>query len=148
MADRISPIRKTPGEILTDLINGHHDALLGGAEKGKKYLLTFYERNNSIPNAVKFFLYDLLAEDAYRSDDPSTCRTAVTRAGEFLPAAREEMAQRFREYGPSIRLFERGIALAVDEGEFEEALARCDEAIALGLGKVYEAKRVSIERMM
>ena len=148
MAERSSPIRKTPADILGDLVDGHSEALLGGAEKGKKYLLKFFERNTSIPNAVKFFLYDLLAEDAYRSDDLDTCRAAVERACDYLPAAREETAQRFREYSPSIRVFERGIALALDEGEFENALALCDQAIGLGLGKIYAAKRVSIERMM
>jgi len=60
MADRIAPIRKTPAEILSDLMVGHEEALrFGGPEKGKKYLLSFIERANSIPNAVKFFLYDL-----------------------------------------------------------------------------------------
>ena len=148
MADRRSPINKTPDEILTDLVDGHNQALLDGAEKGKKYLLKFYERNNSIPNAVKFFLFDLLAEDAYRSDDIETCRAAVARASDYLPAAQAETLKRFREYGPSIRLFERGIALAIDDGEFETALSLCDEALTLGFGKVYAAKRASIERMM
>ena len=148
MADRIAPIRKTPTEILGDLMDGHTEALLGGAERGKKYLLKFFERNNSIPNAVKFFLYDLLAEDASRSDDPDTCRNAVARASDYLPAAQEEAAQRFREYMPSIRYLERGIALALDDGEFERALSLCDQAIALGLGRAYAAKRASIERMM
>ena len=148
MADRSSPIHKTPVEILADLVDGHNEALLGGAEKGKKYLLKFLERNRSIPNAVKFFLYDLLAEDAYQSDDFETCRTAVDRACDYVPAAREETAQRFREYSPSIRTFERGIALAIDDGEFESAIALCDEAVGVGLGKVYAAKRASIERMM
>lgn len=54
MADRSSPIHKTPIEILAGLVDGHTEALLGGAEKGKKYLLKFIERNRSIPNAVKF----------------------------------------------------------------------------------------------
>ena len=148
MSDRLSPIRKTPDEILADLVDGHNEALLGGAEKGKKYLLNFCERNNSIPNAVKFFLYDLLAEDAYRSDDLAACRHAVARAADYLPAARAETLQRFRAYSPSIRFCERGIALAIDDGEFEQALALCDAALALGFGKVYEAKRASIERLM
>ena len=47
-----------------------------------------------------------------------------------------------------IRFLERGIGLALDDGEFEKALALCDQAIALGLGKVYAAKRTSVERMM
>ena len=148
MADRRAPIHKSPAEILTDLIAGHSEAMLDGPEKGKKYLLNFYERNNSIPNAVKFFLYDLLAEDAYRSDDLETCRTAIARASDYLPAAQAETPRNFREYGPSIRIFELGISLAVDEGEFEKALALCDEAGTLGLGKVYAAKRASIERMV
>jgi hypothetical protein len=148
MAERLSPIRKTPVEILADLVAGHSEALYGGAEKGKKYLLTFSERNNSIPNAVKFFLYDLLAEDAFQAGDLETCRTAVARAADYLPTAQAETLQRFREYGPAIRMFERGIALAFDDGDFERALALCDEAIALGLGKVYAAKRASIERLM
>lgn len=148
MADRSTPIRKTPVEILADLMDGHSEALLGGADKGKKYLLKFFERNTSMPNAVKFFLYDLLAEDAYQSDDLETCRAAVERACDYLPAAREETAQRFREYSPSIRIFERGVALALDEGEYERAISLCDTAIRLGLGKVYVAKRASVERMM
>jgi hypothetical protein len=148
MADRLAPIHKTPAEILDNLVNGHNEALRDGAEKGKKYLLNFCERNNSIPNAVKFFLYDLLAEDAYQCNDLDTCRTALARASDYLPAARAEALQRFREYSPSMRLFERGIALALDDGEFESALVLCDEAIALGFDRVYKAKRASIERMM
>ena len=148
MSERTAPFRKTPSEILTDLLDGHRDALYGGAAKGQKYLLNFIERANSQPNAVKFFLYDLLAEDAFRSDDFKTCRMAVDKAAEYLPTAREETLQRFREYLPSIRLFERGIALALDEGEFERALALCDQALALELGKAYAAKRASIERML
>lgn len=148
MAERSTPIRKTPVEILADLVNGHNEAVLGGADKGKKYLLKFFERNTSMPNAVKFFLFDLLVEDAFVSDDLETCRTAIERACEFLPAAREEAAQRFREYSPSMRVFERGMALSIDDGEFEQALSLCDQAISLGLGKVYAAKRASLERMM
>jgi hypothetical protein len=148
MAERLPPIRKTPVEILADLVAGHTEALYGGAEKGKKYLLTFSERNNSIPNAVKFFLYDLLAEDAFQAGDLETCRTAVARASDYLPTAQAETLQRFREYCPAMRMYERGIALAFDDGEFEKALTLCDEAIALGLGKVYSAKRASIERLM
>ena len=148
MADRIAPIRKNTSEILNDLVHGHRDAQLCGADKGKKYLLNFIERANSIPNAVKFFLYDLLAEDAFRTGDVETCRAAVSRAAEYLEAAQEETPQQFREYGGAIRFLELGIGLAIDEGEFEQALALCDKALALGLGKAYASKRASIERMM
>jgi hypothetical protein len=97
---------------------------------------------------VKFFLHDLLAEDAFQADDLETLRMAVGGASAYIEVARADLPQRFREYSPSIRLFERGIALAIDDGEFEKAIALCDEAIALGAGAVYAAKRGSIERMM
>ena len=148
MADRSAPIRKSPAEILADLFAGHTDASYSGAEKGKKYLVSFFERANSIPNAVKFFLYDLLVEDAFQSNDLDTCRAALAKAPGYLAAAQEEAPQQFREYTPSIRLFERGIALAIDDGDFEQAVALCDQAMRLNLGKVYAAKKASIERMM
>ena len=44
----------------------------------------------------------------YRSDNLETYRTAVAKASDYLPAARAEALQRFREYGPSIRFYERG----------------------------------------
>lgn len=148
MADRREPIRKTPADILDDVMDGHRDALIVGHEAAKKYLLKFSERNASLPNAVKFFLCDMLAEDAFKTDDLKTCRDAVAQALAHIPAARTDMLQQFRRYVPSIRLFERGIAMAIDDGDFEAALRLCDEAIALGLGPVYAAKRASIERMM
>ena len=148
MADRTAPIRKSTSEILADLFAGHTEACYSGAEKGKKYLLSFFERANSLPNAVKFFLYDVLVEDAFLSNDLETCRAALAKAPGYLPAAQEETDQQFREYTPLIHLFERGITLAIDDGEFEQALSLCDQATALGLGKVYAAKKASIERMM
>ena len=148
MADRTAPIRKTPAEILTDLMEGHNEALYSGADKAKKYLMKFSERNTSLPNAVKFFLYDLLAEDAYQAGDLDTCRASLDNAAAYLPTARAELLSRFNEYGPSIRVHERGIALALDDGELEKALALCDAAIALGFNRAYAAKRASIERML
>lgn len=148
MSDRKEPVRKSPAEILSDLMAGHAEALFHGPEKAGKYLSNFIGRANSIPNAVKFFLYDLLAEDAFQCGDSEGVRTAVATAVAYLPVARDEMPHGFREYLPSIRLFERGIASAIDEGEFEQALELCDQAIKVGLGKAYEAKRASIERMM
>ena len=90
MSDRREPIRKTPAGMLADLMAGHDEARLGGAEKGMKYLLNFVGRASSIPNAVKFFLYDLLAEDAFRCGDLEACRGAVAKALGYLPVAREE----------------------------------------------------------
>jgi hypothetical protein len=148
MADRPPPIRNTPAEILHDSLAGPREALDGGPEKGRKYLLSSIERANSVPNAVKFFLYDLLAEDASRCNDPETCRMAVARASEYLPVAQQELAQPFRAYAAGIRFPELGIGMALDDGDFDQALALCDKAVALGLGGAYKAKRASIERMM
>lgn len=148
MADRRPPIRKSTVDILDDLSNGHREAQITGAETAKKYLLNFRDRNDSLPNAVKFFLYDLLVEAAYQTEDVVTCQTAVVEADRYLPAAQADLPQQFREYRPSMRMFERGIALAIDQGEFDRALVLCDEAIALVLGPAYQAKRASIERMM
>ncbi len=147
MADRRPPNRKSPTEILDDLMNGHREALISGTETARKYLLKFRDRNDSLPNAVKFFLHDLLVEVAYQTDDVETCKTAVAEADNYLSAAQADMLQRFREYSPSIRMFERGIALAIDEGDFDLGIALCKKAIALGMGPAYQAKRASIERM-
>jgi hypothetical protein len=148
MADRREPIRKSPAEILDDLVNGHREAMITGVETAKKYLLKFRDRNDSLPNAVKFFLYDLLVESAYQTDDMEACQQAVTEAARYLPVARADLPQQFRGYSTSIRMFERGIALALDEGEFERGLALCNQAIALDLGPAYQSKRASIERML
>jgi hypothetical protein len=53
---------------------------------------------NSIPNAVKFFIYDLLVEDAYQLDDIALCRQAVEHAREYLKDAQEESGRRLTEY--------------------------------------------------
>ena len=148
MADRTPPIRKTPAEILHDILDGHREALDGGPEKGRKYLLSSIERANSVPNAVKFILFDLLAEDSFRCDDLETCRASVAKASEYLPVAQQELAQPFRAYAACIRFTELGIGIALDDGDFDQALALCDQAVALGLGGAYVAKRASIERMM
>lgn len=44
MSDRKEPNRKSPTEILADLMAGHSDALIGSPEKAKKYLQNFIGR--------------------------------------------------------------------------------------------------------
>ncbi len=139
---------KRPNEILEDVFTGHAQALLHGSENAKKYLSSYLEKYNSIPNAVKFFIYDLLAEDAYQADDMVLCRLAVEQAGEYLPEAQAENSRQLSEYLPALRFIERGISIMVDAGEFEAAIAFCDRAIELGLGKAYGAKKASIEKML
>jgi hypothetical protein len=111
-------------------------------------LLNYIEKYNSIPNEVKFFIYDLLAEDAYQANDIGLCREAVERAGEYLKDAQVENGRRLSAYISEIRFVERGISIMVDAGEFETAISLCDLALDSGLGKVYRAKKASIEKMM
>ncbi len=148
MADRSRPLVKKPDAILENVFAGHREALLAGRESGKRYLQNYLEKFNSIPNAVKFFIYDLLAEDAYQADDLVLCRHAVDRASEYLKDAREKNSHQLTEYLPSLRFVERGISIMVEAGEFETALSFCDIAIENGLGKAYAAKKASIEKMV
>ena len=147
MSNRNTPIAKIPAEILEDVFTGH-DAAGCGTEKGMKYLLKFIERFNSIPNAVKFFIYDLLAEDAYQSKNTEICRDSAAKALYYLPEAQTEASKSYKDYFKNIRCFERSINLAVNDGDFEKALLFCEQATALGLGKEYAAKKNSIERMI
>jgi hypothetical protein len=148
MSDRHRPVVKKPDEILDSVFAGHSEAMFDGSEKGKRYLLNYLGMFNSIPNAVKFFVYDLLAEDAYRCGDLVVCREAVIRAGEYLGEAQVENSRRFIEYLGELRFIERGISIMVDAGEFQPALTLCDLAIKIGLGKAYAAKKASIEKML
>ena len=133
---------------MDNVFAGHSEALLSGSENGKKYLLNFIEKFNSIPNAVKFFIYDLLAEDAYQVDDLILCRQAVERAGEYLKEAHAKNSSQLAQYLPELRFIERGISIMVEAGEFEIALSFCDLAIGIGLNKAYAAKKASIEKML
>jgi hypothetical protein len=148
MSDRYRPPVKKSDEILENVFAGHREALMEGTESGKRYLLNFLEKFDSIPNAVKFFIYDLLAEDAYQADDLVLCRQAVDRARGYLEEARGKNTRQLTEYLPSLRFVERGISIAVDAGEYESALSFCDLAIENGLGQAYAAKRASIEKML
>lgn len=133
---------------MADVFAGHSQALQASSESGKRYLLNFLEKFNSIPNGVKFFIYDLLAEDAYQVDDLPLCRQAVERAGEYLDEAEAKNTCQLAEYLPALRFVERGISIMVEAGEIETALSLCDLAIKIGLGKAYTAKKASIERML
>ncbi|MFH1503937.1 MAG: hypothetical protein ABIH08_00880 [Candidatus Omnitrophota bacterium] len=148
MAERRKQFAKKPDEILDNVFVGHSEALLSGSEKGKRYLLNFIEKFNSIPNAVKFFIYDLLAEDAYQVDDLVLCRQAVERAGEYFKEAQAKNSSQLAKYLPALRFIERGLSIMVEIGEFETALSFCDLAIEIGLDKAYAAKKASIEKML
>jgi hypothetical protein len=148
MAKRQEPKRKTPADMLDDLRSGHQDALGHGPAEAQRYLTKVLASQHSLPNAVKFFAYDLLVEASYQSGDHERCLEAVASTREYLPAAQEDAERELKAYMPEARYFERGIGLLADQGDVEAALALCDEAIAHGLGRAYEAKRQSLERRL
>lgn len=148
MAKRVERCSKRPNEILADLLEGHREAALDGPQQARKYLERVIDGNKSLPNASKFFVYDLLAEACSRCGDGARLAEAVTLARRYIPEAQADAAREWKNYLPEIRCFERGIAGHVDLGEFDEALALCEEALALGLGRAYEAKAQSIQRMI
>jgi len=148
MAERRGPVVKRPDEILESVFEGHKEASFSGAENGKRYLLNYLDKFNSIPNAVKFFIYDLLTEDAYQVNDVDLCRQAVKRAGEYLKDAQVETKRPLAEYLGELRFVERGISIMVDAGEYEAAISLCDLGIEIGLCKAYLAKKASIKKML
>ncbi|KAA0252732.1 hypothetical protein FBQ97_22110 [Acidobacteria bacterium ACD] len=142
MARRVEPCRKSPEERLDDLLAGYREASL--RREGGRYAARVLEASDSLPNAVKFFAFALLAEGAEGEDE---ALDALSRAETYLAVAREELGRRFSRELPALRFLERGIALRTERGEFEEAVRLCDLALDLGLGPAYERKRASLERM-
>jgi hypothetical protein len=143
MGKRVEPCRKTPEERLADLLFGHSEATLRG--EGEKYVARAIASSDSMPNAVKFFAYALLAADA---SDEDVALEALGAAEAYLESARRELARRLAATLPELRFLERGIALRSDRAEFDEALRLCDVALSLGLGPAYERKRASLLRMV
>lgn len=148
MAKRIEPKRKTPADVLNDLRNGHQEAIGHGPEEAQRYLTKVLSAQHSLPNAVKFFAHDLLVEACYQAGDTQACAEAIEGAERYMPAAQEDAEREFRDYLPELRFCERGISVYADEGDVSKAVALCDLAISLGLGRAYEAKRQSLERRL
>ncbi len=148
MAKRIEPKQKSFSEILHDIRAGYEEAAGYGAPQGQRYLEKVLASQQSLPNAAKFFAYDLLVEACHRAEDEDACLEAIGEAQRYLEVAQNEAARDFADYLPALRFCERGIGLWSDANEIEKAIALCDVAIGLGLGKVYEAKRASLERRL
>ena len=142
MGKRIEPCRKSPEERLDDLLSGHREASLKG--EGAKYVARALSSSDSMPNAVKFFAWALLAADAA---DEEEALEALATAESYLDVAREDLGRRFAKEVAALRFLERGIALRSERAEFEEALRLCDLALALGLGDTYARKRASLARL-
>ncbi|MBC7545295.1 MAG: hypothetical protein H7338_21430 [Candidatus Sericytochromatia bacterium] len=148
MARRPEPKHKTPAEVLADLQAGYQEASFMGPAEAQRYLTKVLTAQHSLPNAVKFFAYDMLAEASYENGDTTACLEAVEGAQKYLPAAQEDAARAFADYLPQARFYERGISALSDTDEIAQAMALCDKAIAMGLGRAYEAKRHSLERRL
>jgi hypothetical protein len=143
VAKRIEPCRKSPEERLDDLLAGHREAALRG--EGEKYVSRVIASSDSMPNAVKFLAWALLAADA---EDEEVALDALGRAEGYLAVARQELGRQLERELPALGFLERGIALRSDRGEFEEAMRLCDVALGLGLGAEYERKKASLRRMV
>ena len=146
MSRRPDIAHKKPPEILADLLEGHQFAKLDGPVVARKYLERSIEKHHSLPNAVKFFMYDLLCEAA--TDDDVVRHEAVTNAFTYRAFAQEELPRQYKDWLPTIRCYAVAIDAALDQGEFADALDFAEQAVALGLGKVYEQKAESIRWMM
>jgi hypothetical protein len=148
MAKRPEHHHKSPAEVLADVRAGHDEALSFGPTDARRYLEKVLTSQHSLPNAVKFFAYDLLVEARYNTDDPEGTLEAVQSAKQYLEAAKEDAPREFAAYLPQARFFERGISVLADQDDVAGAVALCDEAIDMGLGRAYEGKRRSLERRL
>lgn len=144
MSARISPCRKKTRDILEDLLEGYHEVALVGPHCAVRYLETFFRESKSSPKAVRFFAYELMAESAYASDDLDRCISAVEKALEYLPDAREALAREVEEQLPGMTFLERGISAKAELGDARGARAWCDTALELGMGKHFEKKKASL----
>ncbi len=145
MARRLEPVRKKPREILDDIRNGTSEAALSGAKTALKFLERTLAAQGSLPNGVKFFGWELLAEYAFQAGEPARCDEAVALALSHWGDAEEQFGQELREALPKLTFLERGIAVRTDSGDYAGALALCDFAIEHGFGRHYEAKRENLD---
>ena len=84
MARRIEPTKKSIPEILGDLRDGYREADIVGPAAALKFLERTQESQHSLPNAVKCFLFDLLAETRAQLGDWEGCDAAVKGAEQTI----------------------------------------------------------------
>lgn len=145
MAKRPEPVRKSVKDVFDDLQAGHREAAIVGPEAALKYLDRTFEAQGSLPNGVKAVAYDLMAEDCAQLGRWERCAEAADKALALLPELEAAAGHGYRAALAGLRSFERGIQAHSELGQFERALALCDQAVALGLGAHYEAKRDSLD---
>ena len=145
MARRPEPVRKSVRDVLDDLVAGHRDAACAGPAAARKYLERAMAAQVNLPYAVRTVAWDLLAEAQARLGDWEACAESVTRSLAHLGDTETEFPHGYRALLEGLTCFERGIQANTELGRFPEALALADQAIELGLGDHYQAKRDSLE---
>lgn len=145
MARRIEPTKKSSPEILSDLRAGYREAAIIGPETAQKFLDRTFAGQHSMPNAVKCFAFDLLAECKAQLGDWAGCEQAVQGALRNLKAAEEDLGAELKKSLPAMSFFERGITARSELGDFEGALQLCDLAMERGLGPHFAAKKESLD---
>jgi hypothetical protein len=144
MSKRVEPVRKSVRDSYSDLLAGHREAALFGPESALKYLDRTLTAQHSLPNAVKCFAYDRVAEAAAQLGLWQRCAEAVAAGLEYLQAAHDDLGAELRRAKPTMALWERGITARMELGDAAGALALCEDAIARHLGAHFAAKRDSL----
>ena len=145
MAKRLEPVRKSVKDVFDDLATGHREASFSGPEAGLKYLDRTFASQASLPNGVKCVAYDLMADDCAQLGLWERCAEAADKTLALLPELEAATGHGYRAALEGLNAFERGIQAHSELGQFDQALAICDQAVALGLGAHYEAKRDSLD---
>ena len=148
MARRTDTCAKRTPEILEDVLGGHREAALHGPDHARRYLESAVGHNKSLPNAVKFFVYDLLAAACAELDLDERRDEALALAWQYTAEAQEDTERAFREYLPTARLFDDGVRAALDLGDVEAAVLWCERAVGLGLGAAFERKAEGLRRRL
>lgn len=145
MARRPEPVRKSVKDTLDDLLAGHKEAAFSGPESALKYLRRVFEGQVNLPNAVKAVAYDRMADAQAQLQDWEACTASVTLALKHLPDLEAEFPHGYRAILEGLAVFERGIQAHSELGQFHEALALAERAVALELGAHYQAKADSLD---
>ena len=145
MAKRLEPVRKTVKDVFDDLLAGHREASITGPEAALKYLDRTFEAQASLPNGVKCLGYDLMADDCAQLGRWERSAEAADKALSLLQELEAATGHGYRAALEGLHAFERGIQAHSELGQFDRALAICDQAVAFGLGAHFEAKRDSLD---
>jgi hypothetical protein len=148
MARRTDTCSKRTPEILQDVLSGHQEAARNGPDHARRYLESALGHNKSMPNAVKFFVYDQLAGACAELDLDERRDEALALAWQYTTEAQEDTERAFRAYLPTAKLFDVGVRAALDLGDVEAAVLWCERAVGLGLGAAFERKAEGLRRRL